>query len=282
MTGPNMSEAADPLDELLELMTENENSCRDRKITVWRNYTDESKDCLRNGRRPAESSGNDQAGPEDAGDHGEGSADLDEKEYTTSSGGGAVEVLITGKKEIKSIMNKPEVVDPEDIEILEDMIMAAVNEAIRQWKRYLPRRCRRLPANVRSGTVLLKSNGLQCITFDQADRTVRTPAGYRKKSAQRLAFYVLNLLRERAIEFADAIREAHEKIRRCSVCQNLSDKDVCYICENEARDRSVICVVESPRDIIAFERTKEYNGLYHVLHGLISPMDGIGPDQIYL
>ncbi|MBC8571094.1 recombination mediator RecR [Zongyangia hominis] len=106
--------------------------------------------------------------------------------------------------------------------------------------------------------------------------------GIGRKSAQRLAFYVLGLPKEEALAFASAITEAHEKIRHCAVCQNLTDAQTCPICGNPARDQSTICVVEDPRDVIAFERTKEYHGLYHVLHGLLSPMEGIGPDQIYI
>lgn len=106
--------------------------------------------------------------------------------------------------------------------------------------------------------------------------------GVGKKSAQRLAFHVLSLSKERAKEFSDAILEAHEKIRKCDVCQNLTDSPLCPICADAARDRTTICVVEQSRDVMAFERTREYKGLYHVLHGLISPMDGIGPEQLYL
>lgn len=105
--------------------------------------------------------------------------------------------------------------------------------------------------------------------------------GVGKKSAQRLAFYVLGLSRERAEAFAKAIIEAHEKIKRCNICQNLTDEDTCQICKGN-RDRSIICVVEDPKDVLAFERTKEYHGLYHVLHGLISPMDNIGPEELYI
>ena len=106
--------------------------------------------------------------------------------------------------------------------------------------------------------------------------------GVGKKSAQRLAFYVLNMPREKALDFADAIVEARDKIKHCRVCQNLTDQELCPICSDEGRDKSVICVVEDPKDILAFERTREYNGLYHVLHGLISPMDGVGPEQLYV
>ena len=104
--------------------------------------------------------------------------------------------------------------------------------------------------------------------------------GIGKKTAQRLAFYVLGLPQEKAQEFAHAILDAQEKIKRCAVCQNLTDEELCPICRSADRDRSILCVVEDPRDVIAFERTKEYHGLYHVLHGLISPMDGIGPEQL--
>ena len=106
--------------------------------------------------------------------------------------------------------------------------------------------------------------------------------GIGRKSAQRLAFHVLALPRERAQEFADAITEAHEKIKKCSVCQSLTEQELCPICSDTARDRTMICVVETSQDVMAFERTREYHGLYHVLHGLISPMDGIGPDQLHI
>lgn len=104
--------------------------------------------------------------------------------------------------------------------------------------------------------------------------------GVGKKSAQRMAFYVLNLPDSKAEEFADAITQAHKKIRKCSVCCNLTDGEKCSICSSENRDKGVICVVEDPRDVIAIERTREYKGTYHVLHGAISPMNGVGPDQL--
>ena len=104
--------------------------------------------------------------------------------------------------------------------------------------------------------------------------------GVGRKGAQRLAFHVLGLPKEKAADFANAILEAHEKIKKCSVCQNLTDAELCPVCMDGGRDKSVICVVEDPRDVIAFERTREYKGVYHVLHGLISPMEGIGPEQL--
>ena len=104
--------------------------------------------------------------------------------------------------------------------------------------------------------------------------------GIGRKTAGRLAYYVVSLPKEKAEEFADAILDAHEKIRYCDVCCNFTDDLICPICKSTKRDRSIICVVQSPKDVAAFEKTKEYNGLYHVLHGLISPMDGIGPENL--
>ena len=104
--------------------------------------------------------------------------------------------------------------------------------------------------------------------------------GIGRKSAQRLAFHVLDMPQEKAQEFAQAILDAKKKIRRCSCCQNLADEELCPICRDQSRDRGTICVVESPQDVMAFERTREYKGLYHVLHGLLSPMDGVGPEQL--
>lgn len=104
--------------------------------------------------------------------------------------------------------------------------------------------------------------------------------GVGRKSAQRLAFFVLDMPEEQVKDFAESILEAKKSIHNCKVCQNLTDKEVCDICASPQRDDSVICVVENPRDVMAFERLQEFNGKYHVLHGLISPLDGVGPDQI--
>lgn len=104
--------------------------------------------------------------------------------------------------------------------------------------------------------------------------------GIGHKTAQRMAFYVLGLSDAQAKEFANAITDAHTKIKQCKVCCDLADDELCPICKSENRDKSVICVVEDPRDVAAIERTHEYKGTYHVLHGAISPMDNIGPDQI--
>lgn len=106
--------------------------------------------------------------------------------------------------------------------------------------------------------------------------------GIGSKTAQRLAFHVLSMNRERVYALSDAIRNAKDKVTYCSDCYNITDSELCPICSSPKRDRSVICVVGEPRDVAALERTKEYKGLYHVLHGLISPMEGIGPEDIRL
>ncbi|MEE3362953.1 MAG: recombination mediator RecR [Anaerovoracaceae bacterium] len=100
------------------------------------------------------------------------------------------------------------------------------------------------------------------------------------KTAQRLAFHILSLPDREAEALAEAITRAKHEMKYCSVCGNLTDKDPCSVCSDESRDRSVICVVESPRDVVAMEKIKEYHGLYHVLHGVISPMEGVGPEDI--
>ncbi len=101
-----------------------------------------------------------------------------------------------------------------------------------------------------------------------------------RKTAQRMAFHVLDLTDEQAKEFADAIIDAHTKIHHCSLCHNLTENELCPVCASPNRDHSTVCVMEEPRDVLALERTREFSGVYHVLHGAISPMNNIGPDQL--
>ena len=104
--------------------------------------------------------------------------------------------------------------------------------------------------------------------------------GIGRKSAQRLAFHVLSGSDEEADSFADAIKNAKENIHFCKVCQNLTEDEICPICSSTRRDRSLICVVSDPKDVLSIERGREYSGTYHVLHGVLSPMNHIGPDDI--
>lgn len=101
-----------------------------------------------------------------------------------------------------------------------------------------------------------------------------------KKSAQRLAFYVLALPDEDAKAFANAITAAKESVHCCKICQNLTEGEICQICASDRRDKSTICVVSEPRDVLSIERGREYNGTYHVLHGVLSPMSHVGPEDI--
>ncbi len=114
---------------------------------------------------------------------------------------------------------------------------------------------------------------------DLADQFGRLP-GIGGKTAQRLAFHVLSLPLEDAQDFADAIMEAKRTVHTCPVCQNLTDREVCPICDDDLRDRSLICVVADPKDVIAMERSREFSGVYHVLHGVISPLNHVTQDDI--
>ena len=112
-----------------------------------------------------------------------------------------------------------------------------------------------------------------------SDQFARLP-GIGGKTAQRLAFYVLSLPMDEAQSFADAIVTAKRSVHTCPVCQNLTDREICPICDDDLRDKSVICVVAEPRDVIAMERSREFNGVYHVLHGVISPLNHVTQDDI--
>lgn len=114
---------------------------------------------------------------------------------------------------------------------------------------------------------------------DLADHFARLP-GIGGKTAQRLAFHVLSLPEEDARAFADAIISAKETVHTCPVCQNLTDREICPICDDAMRDQNVICVVAEPKDVIAMERSREYNGVYHVLHGVISPLNHVTQNDL--
>ncbi|HBV52461.1 MAG TPA: recombination protein RecR [Clostridiales bacterium] len=104
--------------------------------------------------------------------------------------------------------------------------------------------------------------------------------GIGRKSAQRMAFYLLGRTEQEAEEFAEAIKTARRELRYCKVCQNIADREICDICANPTRSNGKICVVEDPRDVMAMERSKVFTGRYHVLHGVLSPVNDVGPDEI--
>ncbi len=122
-------------------------------------------------------------------------------------------------------------------------------------------------------------NGFPAALERLTEQFARLP-GIGSKTAQRLSFHVMSLSEEEAQEFANAILDAKKTIKTCPVCQNMTDREVCPICDDPRRDRSLICVVAEPKDVIAMERAREYQGVYHVLHGVISPLNHMGPDDI--
>lgn len=122
-----------------------------------------------------------------------------------------------------------------------------------------------------------EANALPLIEL--AEQFAKLP-GIGMKTAQRLAYFVMSMSKEEAQEFSDAIVRAHSTVHMCKICHNLTDKDICPICDDSERDSKTVCVVESPKDITAFERTREYKGVYHVLHGLISPINNVSPDDL--
>ena len=120
-------------------------------------------------------------------------------------------------------------------------------------------------------------------TSESVERLVEEFAqlpGIGKKTAQRLALFVLKLPREKAVSFAQALVDIKDKVRYCSVCSNITESDPCFICSSAKRNRRVICVVEEPNDVMAIEKTNEFNGLYHVLGGALSPLDNVGPEDL--
>ncbi len=124
-----------------------------------------------------------------------------------------------------------------------------------------------------------ESNALPIVLL--SEQFARLP-GIGMKTAQRLAYFVTSMPEEDVSAFAEALINAKKNIKLCSVCQNLTDREICPVCSNTKRNKNIICVVEGPKDVTAIERTGEYNGLYHVLHGLISPIDGITPDKLHI
>ncbi|MFQ5824096.1 MAG: recombination mediator RecR [bacterium] len=120
------------------------------------------------------------------------------------------------------------------------------------------------------------------VSVEKAISELTKLPGIGRKSAQRLVFYLLKISKDEVQKLADALVAIKEKVKFCSVCFNITEKDPCYICDSEQRDRSILCVVEEANDVLALEKTGEYKGLYQVLGGALSPLDGIGPDDLHI
>jgi len=205
---------------------------------------------------------------------------LEEKEFTAAAGGGVVEVTISGKKEVTKVSLKEEVVDPDDIEMLEDLIMAATNEALRKVEEetnaVMSKRTYWYGWRISVLMDYYSSHITKLI-----EELSKLP-GVGAKSAQRLAFHIINRPIEEVQRLSDTIIDARKNVRYCKECFTLTDDELCPICKNDARDHKTIMVVENTRDLAAYEKTGKYDGVYHVLHGAISPMLGIGPGDIKL
>ena len=195
-----------------------------------------------------------------------------------SAGGGMVKVKMGGDLTLREIQIDPEAIDPEEAEMLADMVQAAVNEAPARGAG--PRRLedgrdhgrpRRPPRDV-------SSEGPAPLSRLVAELS-RLP-GIGQRTAQRLAFHILRAPDEEARGARHAIREVKEKIGLCERCFNLSEGPLCRICSDLGRDQATICVVEEPADVIPIERTHEYRGLYHVLGGALSPIDGVDAEDL--
>lgn len=210
--------------------------------------------------------------------------ELETKEYTAASGGGAVSVTVNGKKEVVSVKLSEEVVDPDDIEMLEDLIVAATNEAFRQMEAESAEAMSKLTGGLGGalggGFPLLMDYYSSQIT-KLIEELSKLP-GVGAKSAQRLAFHIINMPREQVDELARSMTDAKNNVRYCKECFTLTDRELCPICSSDKRNHKEIMVVENTRDLAAYEKTGKYDGVYHVLHGAISPMLGIGPNDIKL
>ncbi len=213
---------------------------------------------------------------------------LKDEVVDASAGGGMVKLKMSGDLRLLEITIDPEAIDPEDPELLQDMVHAAVNEGIRAAQELASSRMGGimggaaggglgglgLPGHVANGSSLY-AQPIQRLIAEMA----KLP-GIGQRTAQRLAFHVLRASDDDALALADAIREVKAKVGLCEVCFNLAEGPRCNICEDTRRDSDVICVVEEPQDVIPVERTHEFRGLYHVLGGALSPIDGIDPSDL--
>ena len=181
-----------------------------------------------------------------------------------SSGGGAVKVEMDGQKVLKSLTIDPEVVKSGDVEMLQDLVLTAVNEATRKVEAAVQEKVGRSPA---AAAGCEWTTGLERLIDDCG-------AGVGPKSAQRIAFYLLRGTKDDAGRLAEAIATLLDGIRTCSECHSVTDRELCQHCSDPARSPRTICVVEEPHDVLAIEKTRDFKGRYHVLHGVLSPFGG--------
>ena len=205
---------------------------------------------------------------------------LEESTYEATAGGGVVKVVVSGKKEVVSVHLEEEVVDPDDVEMLEDLIVAATNEALRKMEEDSQEKMGKV-----TGGLGGMGGGFPFYYSNQITQLIEELGklpGIGPKSAGRLAFHIINMPQDQVQKLSDTIISAKTNVHYCKECCTLTDNEICPICASDKRDHSTIMVVENTRDLMAYEKTGKYEGVYHVLHGAISPMLGIGPDDIRL
>ena len=208
--------------------------------------------------------------------------EMEEKEWEATAGGGAVTVKISGKKEVLSVKLDPEVVDPDDIEMLEDLIVAATNEALRKVEEESAEMMSALTGGLGEVLEVYSKMDFYSSQISNLVEQLSHLPGIGSKSAQRLAFHILNMSPDQVKGLADAMTNAKKNVRYCKECCTYTDDELCPICANPKRNHKQIMVVENTRDLAAYEKTGKYEGVYHVLHGAISPMAGISPQDIRL
>ena len=198
-------------------------------------------------------------------------------DFEASVGGGAVKVVVNGNKEFKSIEISPAAVDPDDVEMLQDLILSAVNEAVRLANETMEKEMSKVTGGL-GNLLILRQNKME--SLDRLISRLNRLPGIGIKTAQRLAYHIISLPDEDAAALANSIEDAHRLVHFCPICGNYTENEVCEICSDPKRSSDTLCVVKDARDVIFMERMREYHGRYHVLGGVLSPMDGIGPEML--
>jgi recombination protein RecR len=196
-----------------------------------------------------------------------------------TAGGGVVKAVATGQQKLVSVEIDQSAVDPEDVEMLQDLIVVAVNDALGKAQELAAQALGAHGRDEDSGALLTVMHGTIRPVSRLVEAFARLP-GIGPKTAQRLTYFLLRAPVETSRELAEALVEMRENVIFCSRCFNITSDDPCDVCTDSRRDQSVICVVEEPLDVLALERSRGYRGLYHVLHGALSPIEGIGPDDL--
>eukprot|EP01133_Synstelium_polycarpum_P027192 gene27193-32753_t len=202
--------------------------------------------------------------------------EMAQAEVTGQAGGGLVVATVKGTGEVVGLQIDPKVVDPEDVETLQDLVIGAIEDASRKAQEVAAEKLGPLAGGLGGG---LPERVYEGPVQDLIDELGKLP-GVGPKSAQRIAFHLLSVEPPEIDRLKNALQRIRDGVQFCTVCGTVSDQEKCRICADARRDRTVICVVEEPKDVQAVERTREFKGRYHVLGGALNPLSGIGPDQL--